>query len=235
MTTSWSIEVVVGSKSQGLWPVAAGQQMLRVGRAPGAEIQLQDLDAAHLHACLELGPGRALVRDLGTVTGTRVNGHRVTVRTLAAGDSIQIGRTTLRLHITPAAVASVTAPPAKPSSWASAAVDGDEVTQVTRLLDSLNTVGSQADAVGGKVGFAPPPPVAARSEKYDTRRLVRQMGRDRFRNVALTVGAVAALAAGLLVPMLWTGATDAARLTVSRSAAETLSVSAPGTPSQTPQ
>ncbi|MFY0536285.1 FHA domain-containing protein [Nannocystis pusilla] len=49
------------------------------------------------HSRITLGPdGRYVVRDVGSLNGTFVNGERVTERVLKSGDQISLGNTTYR-------------------------------------------------------------------------------------------------------------------------------------------
>jgi pSer/pThr/pTyr-binding forkhead associated (FHA) protein len=74
------------------------QTRLVVGRSPGADIRLPDLTVSELHATLEQQDGQVRLRDEGSTNGTRVNGVALVPsrpRTLAPGDSIDIGEFTL--------------------------------------------------------------------------------------------------------------------------------------------
>ncbi|MFA9445180.1 FHA domain-containing protein [Egicoccus sp. AB-alg6-2] len=63
-----------------------------VGRHPDSDIFLDDVTVSRRHAELGVGPEGALVRDLGSLNGSYVNGERVDERLLATGDEVQIGR-----------------------------------------------------------------------------------------------------------------------------------------------
>ncbi len=62
-----------------------------LGRDDGCDVMLPDPEASGRHARLEPGAGGALLRDLGSTNGTRVNGVPVTEHRLAAGDQVEIG------------------------------------------------------------------------------------------------------------------------------------------------
>lgn len=69
-----------------------------IGRhAPGAGQLGKDIEISRMHARLFLDPlGRRMIEDLGSTNGTFVNGERVTAPlALAAGDTIEVGETTL--------------------------------------------------------------------------------------------------------------------------------------------
>lgn len=65
-----------------------------VGRHPDSDIFLDDVTVSRRHAELSRGEGghKIIVKDLGSLNGSYVNGERVDERTLATGDELQIGR-----------------------------------------------------------------------------------------------------------------------------------------------
>ena len=66
------------------------------------ELALTDPTVSRIHAEVKIEDQRAVVRDLGSTNGTRVNGHRVTELVLGEGDRIQIGETSLVVEAAPA-------------------------------------------------------------------------------------------------------------------------------------
>ncbi len=64
---------------------------LTLGRDDGCDMMLPDPEASGRHARLEPAPGGALLKDLGSTNGTRVNGVPVTEQRLAPGDQVEIG------------------------------------------------------------------------------------------------------------------------------------------------
>jgi S1-C subfamily serine protease len=71
-----------------------------LGRAEGCDLQLYDDNVSRRHAELrELPEGRALLRDLGSVNGTYVDGRRVTEVELDGGEQIQIGDTVIEASV----------------------------------------------------------------------------------------------------------------------------------------
>ncbi|HYD42775.1 MAG TPA: FHA domain-containing protein [Anaeromyxobacter sp.] len=91
---------------------------LTVGRAQeGNRFRLPDRDVSRRHARFLLVNGVPFVEDLGSLTGTRVNGERITARRrLREGDLVEIG--SYDLAVVPddglAAVAGPGAPPPLP-------------------------------------------------------------------------------------------------------------------------
>jgi pSer/pThr/pTyr-binding forkhead associated (FHA) protein len=69
--------------------------MMVIGRAPSAEIRVNEHAVSNEHARLEGAGGRYSIVDLGSTNGTYVNGQRVVARVpLSGGDTIRTGATT---------------------------------------------------------------------------------------------------------------------------------------------
>jgi hypothetical protein len=65
----------------------------RVGRNKESEIFLVDPSVSRNHAVLEPQGDHVVVRDCGSTNGTFVNGERIQLRTLRAGDRVAFGKT----------------------------------------------------------------------------------------------------------------------------------------------
>lgn len=108
------IEDETGTRS--VLPLTTGE--VTVGRAAeGNRYRLPDRDVSRRHARFQLVNGVPWVEDLGSLTGTRVNGERITGRRkLRDGDLVEIG--SYDLAVVPddglAAVAGPGAPPPLP-------------------------------------------------------------------------------------------------------------------------
>jgi hypothetical protein len=63
-----------------------------VGRAPEAEVFLDDVTVSRRHAEFRHGAQGWSVRDVGSLNGTYVNRTRVDDRALRGGDEVQIGK-----------------------------------------------------------------------------------------------------------------------------------------------
>jgi predicted component of type VI protein secretion system len=115
------IEDEIGTRS--VLPFATGE--ITVGRAAeGIRFRLPDRDVSRRHARFLLVNGVPFVEDLGSLTGTRVNGERITGRRrLREGDLVEIGG--YDLAVVPddglAAVAGPGAPPPLPGATPSPA------------------------------------------------------------------------------------------------------------------
>jgi hypothetical protein len=94
----------------------AGEPVV-VGRAPeGVTFRLTDRNVSHRHARFVLQNGSSFVEDLGSLTGTRVNGERITGRRkLRDGDLVQIGDYDLAVLAEAAALSGAGAPPPLPT------------------------------------------------------------------------------------------------------------------------
>ena len=80
----------------GLLESAAGGRLL-LGRSPGCQLVFDDDTVSRRHAELHFTEGRWMLRDLGSVNGTWVNGRRVMEAEVATGDDVQLGGCALRL------------------------------------------------------------------------------------------------------------------------------------------
>jgi pSer/pThr/pTyr-binding forkhead associated (FHA) protein len=68
-----------------------------VGRYRSCEVQLDSSRVSRRHCCLAFGIGEVLVRDLGSINGTWINGQRVEVGRLQHGDVLGIAHLRFRL------------------------------------------------------------------------------------------------------------------------------------------
>jgi hypothetical protein len=73
--------------------VRCEHSIVKVGRLRSAHVQLDDDSVSRMHCIIETSP--LSVFDLGSRTGTRVNGELISKRMLRAGDRIDIGVFTL--------------------------------------------------------------------------------------------------------------------------------------------
>jgi Zn-finger nucleic acid-binding protein len=75
--------------------------IIKIGRIPSAHLRLPDESgASRLHAIIEkLDDGGAVIIDLGSTLGTRVNGETVSKHELMTGDVIGIGDVTIEVEI----------------------------------------------------------------------------------------------------------------------------------------
>jgi two-component system NtrC family sensor kinase len=71
-------------------PLRDGVQ--KVGRDSQCEIYFDDTETSRNHAEIQCGSGHAIIKDLGSSNGTFVNGERIRLHQLKAGDFIQVGK-----------------------------------------------------------------------------------------------------------------------------------------------
>lgn len=72
---------------------------MRVGRSRECDIFLVDPSVSRNHALLEVHGETVVVRDAGSTNGTFVNGERVQLRTLRAGDRVAFGKTEMVVEV----------------------------------------------------------------------------------------------------------------------------------------
>lgn len=72
---------------------------IRIGRSPGAEIQLLDDLVSRHHARIQVG-SMVTIHDLGSRNGTFVNGRKVDRTTIESGDRILIGTAVAEVWVT---------------------------------------------------------------------------------------------------------------------------------------
>jgi pSer/pThr/pTyr-binding forkhead associated (FHA) protein len=71
---------------------------VQIGRSSINDIVLPDTNVSRAHVRLDCGPDGVTAVDLGSANGTRVNGSRINRHTLAPGDVLAVGQTTLRFE-----------------------------------------------------------------------------------------------------------------------------------------
>lgn len=66
---------------------------IKIGKLSSSHLRIDDDDVSRMHAVIEVnGPDDVVVLDLGSTSGTHVNGQRVTKARLRSGDTLQLGR-----------------------------------------------------------------------------------------------------------------------------------------------
>lgn len=78
--------------------VVLGPEPLTIGRLPESSVMITDPNASRRHAEIRRVGNDAVVVDLNSTNGTRVNGATIRERKLADGDQIVIGTTVLRFE-----------------------------------------------------------------------------------------------------------------------------------------
>lgn len=89
------LRMIKGMPADGHYPIA---QPTRVGRSRESDIFLVDPSVSRVHATLEPQDDHLVVRDAGSTNGTFVNGERVQLRTVRAGDRVAFGKTEMAVE-----------------------------------------------------------------------------------------------------------------------------------------
>jgi S1-C subfamily serine protease len=112
-SSSRNLEVAIRSGARAGSAFPLGAERLHVGRDSDCEIVLDDADVSGEHASLKSLGEVAEIRDLGSDSGTLVNGERIKRPTLLQpGDEFQVGSSVFTLVATsPAAAIGPTPPP----------------------------------------------------------------------------------------------------------------------------
>ena len=131
--------VVAGPDQGQVFPLEEGAKVV-IGRGDTANFRVTDPAVSRAHCVIECSSGKAVLKDSGSKTGTRVNGRTITEHQLAPDEVLQVGTTKIRFQWT--------APP--PKAAADEAEDDSEEIQKLRALtgDKLGHF-----EIGPEVGF----------------------------------------------------------------------------------
>lgn len=76
------------------------EQTIKIGKLSSSHVRIDDDSVSRMHAVIEASsPDDVVILDLGSATGTYVNGERVTKQRLRTGDRIRFGNTTVVVAI----------------------------------------------------------------------------------------------------------------------------------------
>jgi predicted component of type VI protein secretion system len=78
--------------------ITLDRSMVVVGRHPNCDARLDSLRVSRHHCCMTQESGEVMVRDLGSTNGIRINGQRVEIGRLRAGDELSIAHIRYRLE-----------------------------------------------------------------------------------------------------------------------------------------
>jgi DNA-binding NtrC family response regulator len=87
--------LVVDGPDSGATFTSAGERTV-IGTYDAADLVLHDSTVSRFHCEIVSGPGRLVLRDLGSLNGTRVNGVAIGAAILASGATVSVGRTQIR-------------------------------------------------------------------------------------------------------------------------------------------
>jgi hypothetical protein len=120
------------------------QDVIKVGKLPSSHLRIDDESVSRMHAVIESGPGgEVFIVDLGSASGTVVNGKKVNKAQLQNGDEIQLGDTRVIVHLGDASnestVVAGVAAPEMPNERLVQSFDDDELTPVTSVPGPIPT------------------------------------------------------------------------------------------------
>jgi pSer/pThr/pTyr-binding forkhead associated (FHA) protein len=88
-------KLVLKFENSVLKEVPVGTHEVSIGRSPENAIMIDNPAVSHFHARVFNEDGRLMLEDFGSLNGTFVNGQRVKMVMLKAGDSVGIGKHTI--------------------------------------------------------------------------------------------------------------------------------------------
>ena len=127
------VRIAEGNKGERVEELSSNQAPIKIGRLSSSHLRFEDASVSRIHAVIERGGDGALsLIDLGSASGTYVNGERITKQAVGHGDVLKFGdvEATLELYM-PQAEA-----PAKAAIAAPTFVD--EATQVTSGVAAIS-------------------------------------------------------------------------------------------------
>jgi len=204
MSVSLSIEARHGDQLIGQYAfTSADHRLVKIGSIATANVPLQDPEVNRLHAAIELSDDQAVLKDLGTNTGTFLNGERVTRRRIQDGDAVTVGQTTLTVRVRIADAAAAKGPsPTLVGELAN--MDQSQIRRVRAFVSSLRPGGGSPRPVEVE---RRPVEVSRRQKppsKFNTRVLLAALKRDRGRNRASVVGIAVLCVSAVVVFMVTT-------------------------------
>ena len=112
------------------------QEIIKIGRLQTSDIHLDDEKVSRMHAVIEVtGPGEVFIIDLGSASGTLVNGEKINKRKLQTGDEVQVGSKRLHLDIITGTVAVASSPPVAMAAGGGRATPVVDERAMTAMLD----------------------------------------------------------------------------------------------------
>jgi hypothetical protein len=149
------------------------QDIIKVGKLPSSHLRIEDDNVSRMHAVVEAtGPDDVFIIDLGSASGTIVNGKKVNKAKLQTGDEVMLGDTKVIVEIgrpvaadeaaeAPAAGAAPPAPPAKPAAPAAPPVAPTAPAGPAPAASTQGGAAGTAPTAPGMGGGSVPNPFAA--------------------------------------------------------------------------
>lgn len=117
------------------------QDIIKVGKLPSSHLRIDDDNVSRMHAVIEVtGPDDIFIIDLGSASGTIVNGKKVNKTKLQNGDEILLGDTRVEVEI--------------------GSVGGEDVDDLTVSTSEAPTAIAPSPVAATPNPFAAPPPAA---------------------------------------------------------------------------
>ncbi len=112
------------------------QEIIKIGRLQTSDIRLDDDKVSRMHAVIEVtAPGEVFIIDLGSASGTLVNGEKINKRKLQTGDEVQVGNKRLHVDIITGTVAVASSPPVAMAAGAGRATPIVDERAMSAMLD----------------------------------------------------------------------------------------------------
>jgi len=96
-TSGACLQIQTGLRAGETWYLMAPR--VTIGRGQSNDLILPDERVSRHHACIEQGGQQFILSDLGSSTGTLVNGQPVTQHPLQPGEVVQLGNTQMRFEL----------------------------------------------------------------------------------------------------------------------------------------
>ncbi len=150
------------------------QSVIKIGKQASSHLRIDDEDVSRMHAVIEAGGvDEVFVIDLGSSSGTFVNGQKVNKSKLRSGDEITLGQTSVRVTISAgssaaasaAPAAAVAAPPAPASVRPGAPLPPPTAAKAPAKKPAANPFALRPAALPNP--FAPPPPMGGDVAEVD--------------------------------------------------------------------
>ncbi len=112
------------------------QEIIKIGRLQTSDVRLEDEKVSRMHAVIEVAaPGEVYIIDLGSASGTVVNGDKINKRKLETGDVIEIGNKRVHVDIITGKVAMASSPPVAMAAGAERQTPVVDEQAMTAMLD----------------------------------------------------------------------------------------------------
>jgi len=127
------------------------QEIIKIGRLQTSDVRLDDDKVSRMHAVIEVtAPGEVFIIDLGSASGTLVNGEKINKRKLQTGDQVQVGNKRLQVEILSRTVAVASSPPIAMAAGVGRATPVVDERAMSAMLDEESEPRAKAAPEAGK-------------------------------------------------------------------------------------